>query len=150
MLARGQLYSTKSLWKIRILTIYCVNYANLMLYCCTIHVLVLHISLFMLTLSTQAQEGYCSWVCVCVSVCLSVKSHLTSGASVHPENTVTYSADNEGQTVCGVFSETAPLQRSITPSVEGQYVQSAIFLRKTCMCIMVFTRSKHSCVVQIA
>ena len=25
--------------------------------------------------------------CVCVSVCLSVKSHLTSGASVRPENT---------------------------------------------------------------
>ena len=26
-------------------------------------------------------------LCVCVSVCLSVKSHLTSEASVHPENT---------------------------------------------------------------
>ena len=33
---------------------------------------------------------------VCLSVCLSGKSHLTSGASVHPENAVTDSAANEG------------------------------------------------------
>ena len=53
-------------------------------------------------------EGYCSWVCpsVCLSVCLSVKSHLTYGASVRPENAVTYSADNEGQNICGDFPET--------------------------------------------
>ena len=54
-------------------------------------------------------EGYCSWVClsVCLSVCVSVKSHLTYGASVRPENAVTYSAGNEGQNICGVFSENA-------------------------------------------
>ena len=52
-------------------------------------------------------EGYCSWVCV--SVCL--LSHIS------PKNAVTYSAGNEGQKDCGVFSETAPLQRSSTPSV---------------------------------
>ena len=34
---------------------------------------------------------------VCLSVCLSVKSHFTSGASVRSENTVTYSAGNGGQ-----------------------------------------------------
>ena len=34
-------------------------------------------------------------------VCLSVKSHLTSGASVRPENTVTYSVDNEGEIFVG-------------------------------------------------
>ena len=67
----------------------------------------------LLTLCAHAQEGYCSWVCVsvcCVSVCLSVKSHLTSGASVRPENTVTYSAGNRGQKICGVFFETAPFK----------------------------------------
>ena len=64
---------------------------------------------------------------VCVCVCLSVKSHLTYGASVRPENAVTYSAGNEGQNFCGVFSETAPLQRSSTPSVVWPCVQSAIF-----------------------
>ena len=48
-------------------------------------------------------------VTVVGSVCVSVKSHLTYGASVRPENAVTYSAGNEGQTICGVFSETAPL-----------------------------------------
>ena len=49
---------------------------------------------------------------VCVCVCLSVKSHLTYGASIRPENAVTYSAGNEGQKICGVFSENAPLLRS--------------------------------------
>ena len=66
----------------------------------------------------------------CLSVCLSVcllKSHLTYGASVRPENAVTYSAGNEGQKLCGVFSETAPLQRSSTASVVRPCVQSAIF-----------------------
>ena len=58
---------------------------------------------------------------------MSVKSHLTYGASVRPENAVTYSAGNEGQNICGVFSETAPLQRSSTPSVVRPCVQSAIF-----------------------
>ena len=60
-------------------------------------------------------------------VCLSVKSHLTYGASVRPENAVTYSAGNEGQKICGVFSETDALQRSSTPSVVRSCVQSAIF-----------------------
>ena len=60
---------------------------------------------------------------------VSVKSHLTYGASVRPENAVTYSAGNEGQKICGVFSETAPLQRSSTPSVVRPCVQSAcVFL----------------------
>ena len=49
-------------------------------------------------------EGYSTWVCV--SVCLSVKSHLTYGASVRPENAVTYSAGNEGQKICGDLPET--------------------------------------------
>ena len=49
---------------------------------------------------------------VVVCVCLSVKSHLTYGVSVPPENAVTYSAGNEGKKICGVFSENAPLLRS--------------------------------------
>ena len=49
-------------------------------------------------------------MCVCVSVSLSVKSHLTSGASVRPENTVTYLAGNVGQKICGVFFENAPFK----------------------------------------
>ena len=61
----------------------------------------------------------CVCVCVCVSVCLSVKSHLTSGASVRPENAVTYSAGNGGQKICGVFSETASLRRSSTPPLKA-------------------------------
>ena len=38
---------------------------------------------------------------------MSVKSHLTSGASVRPANAVMYSAGNEGQKICGDFSEIA-------------------------------------------
>ena len=49
---------------------------------------------------------------VCVCVCVSVKSHLTYGAFILSENAVTYSAGNEGQKICGVFSENAPLLRS--------------------------------------
>ena len=64
---------------------------------------------------------------------MSVKSHLTSGASVRPENAVTYSAGNEGQTFCGVSSETAPLQRSSTPSVDGHTYSRPFFLRKARM-----------------
>ena len=60
---------------------------------------VLHFSGILLTLGAHAQEGYSSWVCG--SVCLSVKSHLTSGASVRPENTVVYSAGNGGQKFVG-------------------------------------------------
>ena len=45
-----------------------------------------------------------------MSVCLSVKSHHISGASVRPENYVTYSVGNRGQNICGVFSETAPFK----------------------------------------
>ena len=51
-------------------------------------------------LGAHAQRGTFeaeTWSCVCLSVCL---SHLTSGASVHPENTVVYSAGNAGQTIC--------------------------------------------------
>ena len=46
-------------------------------------------------------EGYV----VAVSFCLSVKRYLTSGASVCPENALTYSAGNEGQNKCSVFSK---------------------------------------------
>ena len=56
---------------------------------------------------------------VYVCVCLSVKSHVTSGGSVHPENTVTYLAGNWGQNICGVFSETVLLQRSSTAPLKA-------------------------------
>ena len=79
-------------------------------------------------------------VTVVGSVCVSVKSHLTSEASVRPENAVTFSAGNEGQKICGVFSETAPLQRSSTPSVDGHTYSRPFFLRKAArMRIIVFT-----------
>ena len=51
-------------------------------------------------------EGYCSWVRLSVCVCVSVKSHLTYGASVRPENAVMYSAGNEGQKFCEDLPET--------------------------------------------
>ena len=53
----------------------------------------------------------CARVIVVVfSVCLSVKSHLTSGASVRPENAVKYSVCNVGGKSCRNFSETISFQ----------------------------------------
>ena len=50
-----------------------------------------------------------------------MNSHLTSGASVRPENSVTYSTGNEGQEICGDFSETAPLQGHTASCVVGYF-----------------------------
>ena len=50
--------------------------------------------LHLLTLGAHAQRGL---LYLGLSVCVSVKSHLTYGASVGSENVVTYSAGNEGQ-----------------------------------------------------
>ena len=63
-------------------------------------------------------------VCLCVHV--SVKSHITSGVSVRPENIVTYSAGNGG-----LFSETTSLLRPSTASVKaictvGHFLQKAL------------------------
>ena len=58
-------------------------------------------------------------VTVVGSVCVSFKSHRTSGASVHPENPFMYSADNGGHKICGVFSEAAWLQRFSTPLLKA-------------------------------
>ena len=52
-------------------------------------------------------------VTVVVCVCLSFKSLLISGASVHPENTVTYSEGNGDKKIREVFSETAQIQHSL-------------------------------------
>ena len=60
------------------------------------------------TLGAHAQRGYSSWVCV--SVCLSVTQHLTSPMFVRLTNDTTYLTGNEGQKICAVFSENAPLQ----------------------------------------
>ena len=51
------------------------------------------------------RRAWAARVTVLGSVCLSVKSHLTYGASVRPENAVTYSAGNEGQKICGDLPE---------------------------------------------
>ena len=39
------------------------------------------------TCAVRVTVVVCVCVCACVCVCVSVKSHLTSGASVRPENT---------------------------------------------------------------
>ena len=83
-------------------------------------------------------------VCVCVCVCLSVKSHLTYGASVRPENAVTYSAGNEGQNICGVFSETAPFRDPALPPLYGHAYSQPFFntyFSCTRMRILVYIRA---------
>ena len=63
----------------------------------------LHFREMILTLGAHAQRGL---QYLGLSVCLSVKSYLTYGAFVHPENAVTYSAGKEGQKICGDLPET--------------------------------------------
>ena len=72
----------------------------------------------------MCSNGYV--VTVCVRVCVSVKSHLTSGASVCPENATMYSAGNEGKYICGDFRETYAFQRLSAPSLGGPYIRLAI------------------------
>ena len=57
-------------------------------------------------------------------VCVSVKSHITSGASVRSENA---SVGDKGRKICDIFSDTAPLPRSSAPSLGWPYIRSAIF-----------------------
>ena len=54
------------------------------------------------TLGAHAQRGYGSWVCLSVS-------HFSSVFSSHKGYDL-HLTDTEGQKVCAVFSETAPLQ----------------------------------------
>ena len=61
----------------------------------------------------------------------------SSEAPVHPENTAMYSASNGGRKICGVFSETAPLQRSSTAPLKA-YVRSAIFCEKHACALLAF------------
>ena len=46
-----------------------------------------------------------------MGLCVCVKSNLTNGASVRPENVVTYSERDGRQNINEIFSETAPLQK---------------------------------------
>ena len=79
-------------------------------------------------------------VTVVGSVCLSVKSHLTYGASVRPENAVTYSAGNEGQKICGVFLKPMRCRDPALPPLYGRAYSRPFFLRKAArMRIIVFT-----------
>ena len=55
--------------------------------------------------TAHAPEGYDSWVCVCV--CVSVMRELTSPVIERVKNKLTYPAADEGQKICGIFSETA-------------------------------------------
>ena len=59
-------------------------------------------------------------------MCVSVKQHCTSGASVHPESTK-YSVGKEGQKICTIFSETNAFQILSAPSFGGPYIGQPIF-----------------------
>ena len=61
----------------------------------------------LLTLGAHAQRGLL-YLGLCI--CVSVKSHFTYGASVRPENAVTYSAGNKGQKIFGDLLETTALK----------------------------------------
>ena len=84
---------------------------------------------------------------MCVCVCLSVKSHLTSGASFCPENAVTHSVGNEGQKFVGFSLKSLccrdPASPKMTTICTGSHFSwgkhQALSTCKARMCIMVFT-----------
>ena len=81
-------------------------------------------------------EGYCSWVCV--SVCL--LSHISPMERLFVLKPLSRTQRaTKVKNFVGFSEKTAPLQRSSTPSVVRPCVQSAIFLRKARMRIIVFT-----------
>ena len=96
-------------------------------------------------------EGYGTWSCV--SVCLSVKSHLTSGASVRPENTVVYSAGNGGQKV--VWGYGVKRKRKSHSSLWWSLHQIlGIFdiqckQGNVCMSVFAFTCTKCTCAIPL-
>ena len=49
-----------------------------------------------------------------MSVCVSLKSHLTYGVSVHPKNAVRYSASNKGKQICGDLPATTAFKSYAT------------------------------------
>ena len=70
-----------------------------------------------LTLGAYAQRGFTCRVCLCV--CRSIKSHLTSGASVRPENLATYSAGNEGQKIVAFSLKLCRSRATALPALYG-------------------------------
>ena len=99
----------------------------------------------LLTLGAHAQRGL---QYLGLSVCLSVKSHLTYGASVCPENAVTYSAGNEGQKIFGVFSENVPLLRSSRVAIVFHTFRLAIFLHSKVVRMRIIIRYSQLCLQQ--
>ena len=73
-------------------------------------------------------EGYSTW-----SVCVSVKSHLTCGASVRPEKAVTYAADDEGRKICRDLPETTAFKSYAAkkPIANHSDLPAVSFLRLT-------------------
>ena len=62
-------------------------------------------------------------------MCVSVKSHLTSGASVHRENAATYSECNEGQKIVAFSLKLRRCRATALPELYAT-VQSAIFSQR--------------------
>ena len=97
-----------------------------MYYPCVLHAVVC--STLIVSLGVHVQECYSS-------VCLSVKSHLTSGASICPENTLKILSRTQQATEvkknCGVISATALLQNPVlTPLKAIELHTVSHFLQK--------------------
>ena len=73
---------------------------------------------------------------VCLCVCLSVKSHLTLEASLHPENDVMYSVGDKGQNICGVSLKLLHCSDRVLLPLDGHTYGRPFFLRITCMRIV--------------
>ena len=72
-------------------------------------------------------------------MCVSVKSHLSYGAYVCPENAVMYSADNEGQKICGDLPET-----TVFKSYTAKYERKSEYANFSDLHVVSFLRLTYS------
>ena len=80
---------------------------------------------------------------LCVCVCVSVKQHLTYGASVRPENAVTYSAGNEGQNFVGFSLKPLRCRDPALPPLYGHAYSRPFFSCTRMRISRVYTRMIH-------
>ena len=82
-------------------------------------------------------EGYSTWVCV--SVCLSVKSHLTSRMSNRAMNEHAYLVAYERQKICGDLPETTAFK-----SYAAKHERKSQYVNWTGLPAVSFLHSTHS------